>query len=254
MDIEKLAKNILESEFGYQVKKISEGDKKSPDFFVNGNGERFLIELKSKFDDEGTVRNIERTLAQGEVAEFSDITGRKNAISKIICEASEQLASIDIEVDYRMIWLMAVNRNQKMKKDQFKASLYGTATICDLDLLQTVSCYYFGFNDFYRTKGVIDAALISTMEGGEFCLNTHSSPNYPKIKESFLAQKFGSACRDPFKEEKEKNTVIVDADIDRRDKQLVLKYLRAKYNRKKLQDMHGHYYSSIITVSKNELV
>ena len=253
MNIEKFAKNILESEFGYQVKKIRGGDEESPDFFVDGNSECFLIELKSKFDDGGTIRNIEKTLAQGDVAEFSDITCRKNTVSKKILKASDQLASIDIDVDYRMIWMMAVDRNQKMKKDQFKASLYGTATICDLDLLQTITCYYFGFNDFYRTQNVIDAALISTMKGGELCLNTHS-PNYLKIKKSFLAQQFGSACCDPFQEEKEKKAMIVDADIDRRDQQLVLKYLREKYYRNKLQDMQGHYYSSLISISKNEFI
>lgn len=196
---------------------------------------------------------MEKTLARGEVAEFSDITSRKNAVSKRILEASVQLASIDIEVDYRMIWIMAVDRNQKMKRKQFKASLYGTATICDLDLLQTISCYYFGFNDFYRTQNVIDAALISTVEGEEMCLNTHS-PNYLKIKKSFLAEKFGSACCDPFQEEKEKKAMIVDADIDRRDKQIVLKYLRKKYNRNKLQDMQEHYYSALISISKSELI
>lgn len=203
MDIEKFVKQLLENEFGYQVEKISESDDKSPDFLLKGNGECFLIELKSKFDDENTARNIEKTIEQGEVAEFFDITGRKNTISKIILSAGEQLASINIDVDYRMIWMMAVGRHQNMKKDQFKASLYGTATICDLELLQTVPCYYFGFSDFYRTKNIIDAALVSTMTGGEFCLNTYS-PNYHKIKKSFLAKKFGNACIDPFQEEKEK--------------------------------------------------
>ena len=197
MDIEKFIKNILEIEFGYHVTKIREGNEESPDFFVNGNGECLLIELKSKFDDKGTARNIENTFRQGQIAEFSDITSRKNTISKMILKASNQLASIDIDVDYRIIWMIAIDRNAEMKKCQFKASLYGTATIADLDLQQTVSCYYFGFNDFYRTQNVVDAALISTMGEVELCLNTYS-PNYHKIKKSFLVHKLGNACGDQF--------------------------------------------------------
>ncbi len=251
MDIETFAINIFEKEFGYRVKKIRQSDEKTPDFFVEGYGECFLIELKSKLDDESTVQNLQKVLEQGEIAEFSDSIERKNNISKRINYASKQLTSIYKNVDYRMIWLMATDGNQQMKKAQFKASLYGNVVIADLDLSQTCPCYYFGFNDFYRTRNVIDAALISTLEEGELCLNTYS-PKYHKIKKSALVQKFGNACCDPFIEEKTNKAMLVDTDIDRRDERAILKYLKKKYERKKLQVMQRHYYSSVISLSPNK--
>ena len=247
MNIEDFAKQILETEFGYSATKITEGDTKSPDFLVDGNGEKFLVELKTRLDDAETQNLIKKYLSLGEIAEFSDTTGRKNRLSRIICDAGDQLASLDIDVDYKLVWLMAVGENQEMKKQQFKSTLYGISTIFDLDSPHTFPCYYFQFSDFYRTKDIIDGAIISTLSKAEFCLNTYSG-RYLKLKQSFLAKKFDKACCDPFDEEKDERAMIVDSDVDRRDKSKVLKYLNNKYKRYKLQDMNMGFHSAKISV------
>lgn len=247
MNIEIWAKNILETEFGYSVTKISENDSKSPDFYVEGFDENFLIELKTKEDDEERIEVFQKALKEGKVAEYIDTTGRKNTISKIIRDASEQLNSITTEVHFKLIWLMAVGKNQEMKKDQFKGSLYGNCSIFDLDATYTIPCYYFNFNDFYHVKNVIDGALISTEESAQLCLNT-LSPNYQKIRESNLAKKFNGACIDPVLEEKAQKAMILDSDIDRRDTGACIKYLKKKYKKDKIQNMQMGYYSANILV------
>ena len=142
---------------------------------------------------------------------------------------------------------MAVGRNQDMKKDQFKGSLYGNCSIFDLDSTHSIPCYYFHYNDFYHVKNVIDGALISTEKGAQLCLNT-LSPNYLRIRKSNLAKKFGKACIDPIKEEEALEAMILDADINRRDTGACLKYLREKYKKDKLQNIQMSYYSASVLV------
>lgn len=252
MDIESYAKHILETEFGYSVEKIAEGADKSPDFLLEGHSEKLLVELKSKFDDTKVIASINEVLGKGEIAEFSDTTGRKNTISKIITDSSRQLASLKVDVDYRLVWLLAVGKNQKLKKDQFKSSLYGSTSIFDLESTYTFPCYYFGLNDFYRVKDVVDGALISTMEEGEFCLNTFS-PGYPLIQNSYLANKFAKACCDPIEEEKRNEAmIVVDNNINRRDKRAVMRHLQTKYGKTKIQDMQMNFHSATVAAPKNK--
>lgn len=247
MDIESWAKTILETEFGYSVTKISENIEKSPDFYVEGFDEIFLVELKSKEDDTTRINTFDEKLRKGEVAEYIDTTGRKNTISKVIRDAEKQLNSIKKEVDFKLIWLAAIGKNQGMKKDQFKGSLYGTCSIFDLDSTYTIPCYYFHYNDFYQVKSVIDGAVISTEKEIQLCLNT-LSPNYIKIRESNFAKKFGDACVDPIKEEEAHEAMILDANIERTDTGACLMYLRKKYKKDKIQNMQMGYYSASILV------
>lgn len=243
MDVEGFVKEILEIEFGYSVTKIIESTKKSPDFLVEGYGERFLIELKTKEDDDQVAHDFNETLERDGIAEFSDTTGRKNTVSGLVRDACKQLSSIQLRVDFRLVWLMAVGRNQELKRDQFKSSLYGIFTVFDLESSHAFPCYYFGFNDFFAFKNVLDGAIISTEKEGELCLNTHSK-NYSRLRDSVLAKKFGMACCDPVLEEEKQKAMIIDGDIDRKNQAACLAFLCEKYKRSKLQYMQMTYYSA----------
>lgn len=252
MSHEEIVIHLIETWLGFSAEKIPESNKISPDFLVSGYGERYLIELKTKSDDEEVITRIRTKLESGEVAEHSDTTARKNTISKIINDAAKQVSSIGIEVDYKLIWLMAVDEHQEMKFSQFKSSLYGASTIFDLDSLNTITCYYFDFNDLFRTREVLDGAIISTTNKATICINTLSK-NYRSFKESSLVSKFGAAYCDPIEEEKNGLAMLIDEDLDRRDTGHLLKYLREKYGRDKLQNMEMSYFSGEVLVTSDDI-
>ena len=52
MNPENFAKALLEHDFGFNVQKIPECGVKTPDFLAEHSGERLLIELKTKMDDQ----------------------------------------------------------------------------------------------------------------------------------------------------------------------------------------------------------
>jgi len=246
MDIEIFARSILEQEFGYRVTKIPESSAKSPDFLVEGD-KRFLIEFKSREDDDAALVKFRERLETSGSAEFFDATGRKNTVSGIVHDASNQLKAISVDVDFRLVWLMGIGRNQRMKMDQFKSSLYGLCTIFDLDSPHTFPCYYFGFNDFYRHQDVLDGAIVSTMEEAQLCLNTHSK-RYKALKLSSLASKLAVGLCDPLCEEALGKAMLLEDDIDRRKTNECIRALNRKYGKSKLQNMQIEFMSHTLLV------
>ncbi len=243
---------ILQS-FGFVVEKIAEGKDRSPDFLVQGENENYLIELKSKFDDPIETEKRREVLGTGEIAEKHDTTGRKNTISKIIRDSVKQLSSIEHVVDYKLVWLHAVDRHQDMKLEQFKSTLYGSVDIFDLDEFSgnLIPCYYFGFNEFFPASDTLDGAVVSTLEKATLCLNTFS-PNYNKLKDSELALQFGKGVLDPLTQELKGDAFVIDNNIDRRDQRALIRYLNKKYKRNKLQPMvMGFHSASVLVPSDN---
>lgn len=252
MSEEQYIKTILES-FGFLAKKLPESQDSSPDFLVTGEKDKYLIELKTKFDDPAEIADWKETLNRGEIAEKHDTTSRKNTISKRIRESADQLESITDTVDLRLVWLLAVDRYQEMKLEQFRSTLYGNVGIFDLDESSgnLIPCYYFDFNEFYSTSNTLDGAIISTVQNAIFCFNTFS-PNYRLIKASEIAKKFGKAVCDPLVEELAGDAFVMDTDIDRRDEGALIKYLNKKYGRNKLQAMRMGFHSATIEVPKQD--
>jgi len=252
MNQENYIKQVLQS-FGFEVKKIAEGTEQSPDFLVTGKNENYLIELKSKFDDRVEIHKSREILISGNIAEKHDTTGRKNTISKIVRDSVKQLSCIEHAVNFKLVWLHAVDRYQDLKLDQFKSTLYGLVNIFDLDEFSgnLIPCYYFGFNEFFPASYTLDGAVVSTAEKATLCLNTFS-PKYECLKNSELAEKFGKGILDPLTQELNGRAFIIDTNIDRKDQRAIIRYLNNKYNRNKLQPMFMGFHSASVLVSNED--
>lgn len=248
MEPEELVTLILEH-LGAKVRRISREPSKTPDFIAQVGGVRYLIELKAKGEDSAREQQRGEVLGRGEIAEDHDTTGRKNVISGIVADAVKQLREFDAEpVDYRLVWLLGWGRLRRLYFEQFEAALYGTMTMADLgpgaDQYHR-PCYYFGLNDFHRHRDILDGAITWCENDGKFLLND-LGPRYPAIRNSPLAVTMAAGRIDPREKEQRGEAYYVDGDVDRRDEQSVLRYVREKYGRERLINIQMQYHGAAI--------
>lgn len=241
--------DVLES-WGFDVEKIEENEEhESPDFVVSDARSVYLIELKTRDDDERLTQARGQALKLGKVFSEHMPLIHRNRLSGIIRKAQSQLsATTDVEVDYRLIWLAAVGRKQEAKIEQFQATLYGSTNIFELGSSEQLkTCYYFRNSDFFRYRDTLDAAILSWDNSARLCLNTYS-PRYQQLKESILCQHFGRAVCDPIVEENSGVSYLVDSDVDRKNTQDVLGYLCTKYKCERIMNMDMGHHSATISV------
>lgn len=215
---------------GYTAKKILETDTKTPDFIVSCHSDEFkyLVELKSKYDDEAQLAKKKNDLNKGKIFLEADSIQRKNRISGIVKSATEQLEALKIDPDFKLVWLLALGENPKKQILQFQSSLYGSMNIIVPSEGGYKQCYFFENSDFYNHRNTIDGAIISTTESLKLCLNTYSE-KYLKIKNSALAKVFESGLVDPNEMEKQNKIFIADCNIDRKNESEVTAFIINKY-------------------------
>ena len=225
---------ILEH-WGLKADKIEEDNlDKSPDFLVEDNQHIHLIELKTREDREGRRQAQHSAFDLGELFTETLPIVRKNTLSGIVRDASNQLSARDeYKVDFRIVWLMAVDAHQEAKIEQMEASLYGQVGLADIDSGIRKQCYFYSHSDFFRFRAVLDAAILSWEGSAKLCLNPHS-PRYQEIKSTGLYSIFGEKAVDPIWFEKSDKAYIVDSDIDRNDETAVLEYVKSKYGKNNL--------------------
>lgn len=248
MDIEQAIGEQLK-QWGFSVEKIPEATvprEKRPDYKVWLEDETYLVEVKSREDDPEESKERKEVLSQGEIYSEHKPLIRKNTVSGIIREAHDQLKDYGEPEWLNVVWLCAVENAQEAKFDQFKAALYGTTQIFDLegDGFHR-ACYFFRNSEFFRYRDVLDAAFVSTLSQVTLCLNPHS-PRFEEVRSSKLAEKLGSAVIDPVVRESNGEAYIVDSDVNRNDEEAVLDYLREKYGKPKLNKIDLGWYSGTV--------
>lgn len=229
MDEEKFIIEVFKS-LKYDAKKIPESDNKTPDFLVSSNTDNhtYLVELKTKFDNENKINKRKEKLLEGEVVLDVDSIHRKNRISGVIRSASDQLESSKTKCDFNIIWLYALGEDPEVQIQQFESTLYGIVNIFVLSKDHHIPCYYFDFSDFYNFRDIIDGAIISTTNSLKICLNTYSK-KYIELKKSALIKKLQAGVIDPNELEKKGIAYIADCDLNRRDETKLTSYLAKKY-------------------------
>lgn len=236
MEPEAFVTLILEH-LGATVTPIPRKEGKTPDFLVTISGVHYLIELKTKGEDSQREEARNQVLVGGGIAEDHDTVGRKNVISGVIAEAVRQLRAFDAEqVDFRLVWFLGWGRLRSLYYEQFESALYGTVPVADFgpgaDQYHR-PCYYFELNDFFRHRDILDGAIIWCDDSGRFLLNDLGQ-RYPAICTSPLATAMAAGCIDPRRKEQLGEAYYVDGDVDRRDDQAVIAYLREKYAKPRL--------------------
>ena len=215
-------------DLGYHVEKIAESDEESPDFLIFDDTSSYVLELKTKFPSEAEIEERKELLDAGEIHNIHELIIRKNRLSGIIKKATTQLRGYEEKDILRIVWLLATGHIAEPRLHQLEATLYGLTTLVDWSNQRACNCYFFYNSDFFRYRDVLDAAIVSTESEVKLLLNP-LSPRYAQIKNSSLPNHLGKAVVDPIEIEKEGKAFFVDSDVDRSDKEAVLRYLREKY-------------------------
>jgi hypothetical protein len=248
-NIEEGAKAVLEK-WGFVVHKIpvsTVNGVKTPDFQVNDEAAEYLVEVKERDDDPEQIEMRDQTLGAGQLYQQHTPLVRTNRVSGIIGYAAKQLkVHGDGKSSFKLVWLVAIGDNQEAKYMQFESALYGTTRMVDMNSNEGHRpCYFFGDSDFYRYRNTLDAAIISTSCEARLCLNPMSK-SFAAFRETMLCKCFGSAVCNPLDEVAANYAYIVDADIDRRDENAVMDYMRAKHRAPRLININLGQHSATI--------
>ncbi|MCQ1056556.1 hypothetical protein LRP52_00560 [Photobacterium sp. ZSDE20] len=239
MDTEQYVKDILENHFELTVEKIPETQTKTPDFFVTGEEEQYLIEVKRKEANPALEEAREEAFANDEMFEISQTIDTTNILQKVISNANKQIrAHAEGDELLRVIWVHCTGVAHEAIADQLITGLYGSETIVSFGDSKQLSgnCYYFGHSQFYRYHD-IDAVMVTNQnDSAILCLNNYS-PRYERMKGSKLASKMTKGVRDPIVEAESGKALIVDGEVDRRNPEEVLRFLKDKYEEEKLMVM-----------------
>jgi hypothetical protein len=229
------ARMILEQmEIPFEDIPTSDGKmKKEADFLASFGDSKVLIEEKLKEDDLSYLSMRGHELEAGGIHEHSLSLTRDETISGIIRHAAKQIkSSSDKPHDFRLLWFTATGVAAEAKSEQFMATLYGRTNIIERGANDYKRCYYFRYSDFYRRSAIIDGAAAAFVKDAsitlKLCLNS-LSPRYLDLKHSSVVKPFRTAVEDPLELEARGGAFILDSDIDRKDEQKLLDYLKNKY-------------------------
>jgi hypothetical protein len=246
MNYESFVKPFFEG-LGYQVEKIAESDIETPDFSIFDDISSYVLELKTKFPTEAEIVERMQLLEVGKIHQLHETIISKNRLSGIIKKAKDQLESHN-KKDLCIVWLLATGHLAEPRMLQFEATLYGLSPL--VSAKRTGDCFFFYNSDFFRYRGVLDAAIVSTESEAKLLLNP-LSPRYKQMKNSSLPKHLGEAVIDPVELEKNGKAFYMDSDVDRGDKEAVLAYLRDKYKSDDIASLTMTYLSGTIAIQSS---
>ena len=110
------------------------------------------------------------------------------------------------------------------------------------------TCYFFYNSDFYRYRDLDGAYLVvadRTSATVRLCLNPFSA-QWQTLRDSPFANKLATGLIDPLGQEAAGSAMVVDTEIDRKDKEAILNYLRAKHGIPRLLNMDMNMASAVV--------
>lgn len=254
LEIKRSIQKALEAK-GFSVKSIpTENPKKTPDLIAMHNDQVFVIEIKTKRDNLEQIAKDNTQLARGLAVTHAEPLGRKNVFSGDISDGVQQLAAYpDSPGVFKLLWLHASGQDEDVQFRQSQGTLYGTTDLIDVGsgTKSSIPCYYFHFNEFFRYRENLDGAIITDSQKGQLCINTFSL-KLKEFKTSALVVAFADGICDPDKLEASGEAFIADCDYDRRNENLILSYLKSKYNREHLINIDMQHLSGKIRAPRSD--
>lgn len=221
---EQFARRFFEDE-RLEVIRIPTTESRTADYFVNGDGPGYAVEVKSR-NDEDLSPDRDTTCVSSERS--YDV-----AIERAARRARKQLASVDPE--HRRFWLLWLSLDATSGAHASFAgslslcmgTLYGIRKCLLADDGREVDCYYARAGVFERWTQ-IDAAIISDDLGVLMAAN-ELSPRFGLLRDRQIARRFGSRFLVPTEREANGSVLIVDRHVDRRNYASLREALSTKY-------------------------
>ena len=242
-------KMVLER-LGYQVRVLpTVKDEKRPDLLAIRGDTRMFVEVKTRVQD-STLRAAMEAVPLGATESILTPIKKHNALSAEIKDANEQLGTLASHGDHRLLWLRAHNDLfVHGARDQVVSTLLGIRVVdAERDgSRRHFRCAYAGFADFFRFRE-IDGAMIEKGDALTLVLNqfsdrhvAFSASHICNVLPSGAVVDVGQAARDG-------DCYVVDGDIDRKDDEAVLEFLRAKHPQHQFHGFLQHTAGTTVTV------
>lgn len=234
---ENIVKKYLRSlELDVSRIKSSDSDGKSPDYLVSDKRNDFLVEIKSRDEDENFKSLLENPYPGKESQEID----YNNTLSGIIRNGVKQLNNYDPDNEnWHILWCFTAGLiNSDLVARQFLFTSYGLKEVRCFDKKGNsfeTGCFYFGYAEFYNHRN-LDALVIQSGTEFTLCLNPFTDL-LDQFKETGLYKTFAKekfTVIDPKKLEKNKKYLFINSDIDRKDPNAVLEYIAEKYKLRKV--------------------
>jgi hypothetical protein len=221
---------------GFHVARIEPSpEEKRPDAEIKGLGERALVEIKTKWDDEDEEERRLIAFDRHEVYFRQTPILPSNTHSGIVRDATRQLNAVPADArHFRMAWVRFDGPFAISNRTRFRATLYGIRRLADLGAGKSYECHDFDDSPFYRWKESLDAVALETSGELHLCLNDFS-PRYPTFKASKIAGVLRGGINDPVELEQKGIVLRVGSSADRTSDETMLDYLRRHYD---LPDVH----------------
>ena len=190
-------------------------------------GERFWIEVKTRFSDEALIRAL-----KGEKTDvpFVRSLGYSSTTAGILKHAVSQLGSLAEKEDgFEIAWILSRSQfNSELHFQQAIATVFGIKIITELPGSIMKPCYFFGESTFFTHKR-LDAVVVEKSDAFKLCLNPYAS-RLERLRKTKLFAFFNPRdVIDPHEEERTGRGYVADCDIDRSLEKDVLAFVGAKY-------------------------
>jgi hypothetical protein len=249
------AKTCLRSN-GFTVEDIRPvpGERRA-DLRVRWRGEEYIIEAKSKTETATWRTLVSEARAQG-LATIGREVKQVNAVSALIRNAYKQLLATPAgDRAFRILWLVAAHPDSSFVLSSVEKRLYGLENLVAIRSSReppgTRVCYYYSHSDFLRFPG-LDAAILSTREGGHICINSFS-PRRDQLRMSHLYEILAQsgAVQDPEIEEKRGHAFLIDGLLNRSPRGEQWNFLWKKYGYKTCV-MGDSYFNGLVSIELDQ--
>lgn len=232
---EKEARRLFEEGLHLMVTRIPTSASKSPDFFVDGETPGYVVEVKSRFDDEDFLGELRR----GSTAVRSRAIGHARWTEDTARSARKQMMSADSERQrFRVLWLaVECLSSTEAMFEQVIGTLYGVRQVAYWDEATQQS---HGRECLFAVPGVferwpdIDCAIVTVADSITLCTNEFSV-KAALFQSSRLHQSFARLGGPVSPTDVEANRGLLsisDRTIDRTNEHAVRNYLSQRYNLK----------------------
>lgn len=231
---ENLARETLVS-FGLKIEKIDETSTKTADFFGTANKEKYLIEVKTKDDNNPLYNNLKEN---GSVIQSKSLKTR-NRMAAIIdngmrqIEASEQYN----KNSFNIIWFHSTGLAVNLQAEQFLSTFYGIQYIAGPNT-EVKPCYGFTYAKGFEHIN-LDGVFISLNKQPKASVGLWVNPYAKKVndfRKSVLYRHLEkiNGLNDPALEEDVGKVYFAD-NITPNNPDKTLKSLRIKYKKQNLE-------------------
>ena len=225
-----LVRKRLEA-LGFKVDLVPEvPNKKRPDLVASKDNSTMFVEVKARVEDTELRANME-SVGIGVTRSILISLDKHNALSTDVEKANTQLGAGAAPDDFRLLWFRVDNGPfVHDAREQVGATLLGIRMVFTEYNAERRArpCVYAGYADFFRCRE-IDGAMIEVDSELTLILNQFS-----QRREAFACSPICAAVS-PAIVDVQRNTpedlyyVIDDSDVNRKDEDALLAFLRTKY-------------------------